>query len=209
MPLFVKCAVNYSSGNCCGIIPAINSGNVNNSEVVEHTGVSCHEPCSDDRINVCSSTSSMSESVDINYPNNSNMSESVNLNNLNNSNMNESADLNNSNMSESADPNNLDQSSMSESVDLNNLNNLSQLKIMVWNVHGLGDKLKDIDFLHYISNYDLIIFLETMKLDTYSPDISGYVYKHFQRKFQHRRSRKPAGGIGVLLLRSNLKLRLI
>ena len=96
-------------------------------------------------------------------------------------------------------------SNMSESVGLNNLNNLNRLKIMVWNIHGLGDKLKDIDFLHYISNYDLIIFLETMKLDTYSPGVSGYVYKHFQRKFQHRRSRKPAGGIGVLF-KSNLQL---
>ena len=74
---------------------------------------------------------------------------------------------------------------------------------MVWNVHGLGDKLKDHDFLSYISKHDIIIFLEVMKLDKYTPDTGQYVYKHFQRKFQHPCSRKPTGGIGVLI-RSSL-----
>ena len=74
-----------------------------------------------------------------------------------------------------------------------------KLEIMVWNIQGLGDKLKDIDFIQYISKYDMVIFLETMKLDSYSPCTSDFVYKHFQRKYQHPRARKPAGGIGVLI----------
>ena len=77
------------------------------------------------------------------------------------------------------------------------------LKVMVWNIHGLGDKLKDADFLKYIASYDLIIFLETMKLDRYCPDTGQFAYKHFQRKYQHPRARKPAGGVGVLI-KSNL-----
>jgi len=83
------------------------------------------------------------------------------------------------------------------------INNTSRLEIMVWNIQGLGDKLKDSDFLWYLSVYDLIIFLETMKLDRYTPDTGEFVYKHFQRKYQHPRARKPAGGIGVLI-RSSL-----
>ena len=82
---------------------------------------------------------------------------------------------------------------------IDDLNTVINLKIMVWNIHGLGDKLKDADFLQCISKYDLVIFLETMKLDTYSPDTGKFVYKHFQRHYQHPRARKPAGGIAVLI----------
>ena len=74
-----------------------------------------------------------------------------------------------------------------------------KMEILVWNIQGLGDKLKDIDFFRYISKYDLIIFLETMKLDKYSPNTGEFVYKHYQRTYQHPRARKPAGGIGVLI----------
>ena len=68
---------------------------------------------------------------------------------------------------------------------IDDLNTVINLKIMVWNIHGLGDKLKDADFLQCISKYDLVIFLETMKLDTYSPDTGKFVYKHLQRHYQH------------------------
>ena len=50
------------------------------------------------------------------------------------------------------------------------------IKIMAWNIQGLGDKLKDQEFVTYINNYDLIIFLETMKLDTYMPILSNFIY---------------------------------
>ena len=73
------------------------------------------------------------------------------------------------------------------------------LKIMVWNINGLGDKLCDKEFVDYINSLDLVIFLETMKLDTYVPLLSNFEYCHFQRKFQHARARKPSGGIGILI----------
>ena len=80
---------------------------------------------------------------------------------------------------------------------------LQELKIMVWNINGLGDKLNSEEFVKYISNYDVIVFLETMKLDTFKPTIKYFEYKHFQRKFQHSRARKPSGGTGILI-KSNL-----
>ena len=70
---------------------------------------------------------------------------------------------------------------------------------MVWNIQGLGAKLKDHDFVTHVSKYDIIIFLETMKLDSYVPDTGHFIYKHFQRKYQHPWARKAAGGIGVLI----------
>ena len=75
----------------------------------------------------------------------------------------------------------------------------NEITIMVWNIQGLGDKLVNCDFLKYISKYDVIIFLETMKLDSYIPNTGDFTYKHFQRRYQHPRARKPSGGIGILI----------
>ena len=75
----------------------------------------------------------------------------------------------------------------------------TKLKIIVWNIQGLSDKLESKSMLHLISKFDIIIFLETMKLDSYIPDIGDYTYKHFQRKHQNKRARKPSGGIGILI----------
>jgi exonuclease III len=84
-----------------------------------------------------------------------------------------------------------------------NHQNLTNIKFMIWNINGLGDKLSNKDFLDYVSKFELVIFLETMKLDTFVPSLNNFEYKHFQRKFKHPRARKPAGGIGVII-RSDL-----
>ena len=76
---------------------------------------------------------------------------------------------------------------------------------MVWNINGLGDKLNSQEFVKYISNFELVVFLETMKLNTFSPVIKDFEFIHFQRKFQHSRARKPAGGIGILIRNSFIK----
>ena len=81
----------------------------------------------------------------------------------------------------------------------NDINSDTNLNIMTWNIQGLGAKLSDCDFMTYINKFDIVVFLETMKLDTYKPTLHNYSYKHYQRKFQHPRARKPAGGIGVLI----------
>ena len=74
-----------------------------------------------------------------------------------------------------------------------------QLKILVWNIQGLGSKFDSHDLLKQVSNFDVVIFLETMKLDNFCPDTGSYIFKHFQRKYQNPRARKPSGGIGVLI----------
>ena len=84
-------------------------------------------------------------------------------------------------------------------VNVNNEMSFVNLKIMVWNIHGLGDKLNNKEFIDYVSKLDLVIFLETMKLDTYIPILSNFEFRHFQRKFQHPRARRPSGGIGIMV----------
>ena len=73
------------------------------------------------------------------------------------------------------------------------------LKLMVWNINGLGDKLSREEFVKYVSNFNIVIFLETMKLDSYTPILNNFEFWHFQRKFQHARARRPAGGVGIML----------
>ena len=75
----------------------------------------------------------------------------------------------------------------------------SDIKLLVWNIQGLGNKFECHNLLKQVSDYDIIFFLETMKLDNYCPNTGGYVFKHFQRKYQNPRARKPSGGIGILI----------
>ena len=43
--------------------------------------------------------------------------------------------------------------------------NSSDLKLLVWNIQGLGNKFECHNLFKQVSNYDIIFFLETMKLD--------------------------------------------
>ena len=67
----------------------------------------------------------------------------------------------------------------------------ANLKVLCWNIQGLGCKFESHDLLNKVSEYDVVVFLETMKLDSYCPDTGTYIFKHFQRKFQNPRARKP------------------
>ena len=82
-----------------------------------------------------------------------------------------------------------------ESVD----NTSVDLKLLVWNIQGLSDKLTSHGLLTKVSEFDIVLFLETMKLNTYNPSTGDFVFKHFQRKYQNFRARRPSGGIGVLI----------
>lgn len=88
-------------------------------------------------------------------------------------------------------------------VSVENDSSNENIRIMVWNVQGLGTKFLEKDFLLNIFEYDVIILLETMKLDTYQPNTGKHIFKHYQRKYQHPKARKPSGGIGILI-RENL-----
>ena len=165
------------------------TGDVNNSHDnnINNSGNDANNSCNDYKVN-------NSDNDDVNNSGNDDVNNSYN-DDINNS---CNDDVNNSgNVDTLTNPDN----EPSKNEDIVNIN---RIKIMVWNVQGLGEKLKDKDFLQYIFQYDLIIFLETMKLDRYKPTVRDFVYKHFQRKYQHPRARKASGGIAVLI-RSNLE----
>jgi exonuclease III len=80
-----------------------------------------------------------------------------------------------------------------------------EVKVVVWNIHGLRDKLENEDMCVNLVQYDIVILLETMKLNDYFVSIKGFTFKHFQRQHQHPRAKKASGGIGILIKTELLK----
>jgi len=77
------------------------------------------------------------------------------------------------------------------------------LKVICWNIQGIGTKLELESVQGFLFRNDIIFLSETMKLDSFVPDIAGFRYFHCQRSYQHPRARRPSGGIGVFI-RSDL-----
>ena len=73
------------------------------------------------------------------------------------------------------------------------------LKLMSWNIQGIGQKIELDEIRNMLNCYDIIFLYETMKLDTFDPQIEGYRYFHYQRKYKHPKARRPSGGIAVLI----------
>ena len=40
---------------------------------------------------------------------------------------------------------------------------VSEIRVLSWNINGLGNKMTDPDLFTFIRNYDIIFFIETMK----------------------------------------------
>ena len=62
------------------------------------------------------------------------------------------------------------------------------LTISSWNVHGLGQKHRDPDFLELL-NHDINILIETWKNNDSDIQISGY--KNYHTVFVEQRKTKP------------------
>jgi exonuclease III len=87
--------------------------------------------------------------------------------------------------------------------------NVNTLKVLSWNIQGIGRKLELKEINELVSSYDIVFLYETMKLDSYHPDIDGYKYVHYQRSFQHPKSKRPSGGIAVLIKDQLYKSKLV
>ena len=74
-----------------------------------------------------------------------------------------------------------------------NLANLtkSSIKVLSWNIQGIGKKLELSEIRNKFDKYDIIFLFETMKLDSFEPDLINFKYIHSQRKFIHHRARRP------------------
>ena len=91
--------------------------------------------------------------------------------------------------------------SSQHSADITNGADIKHIKLISWNIRGIGDKLCDPDLrkLLFFENYDIIILFETMKDDTFSIDIPKFQYYNFARKWVHPRARRSSGGIGIFV----------
>ena len=75
----------------------------------------------------------------------------------------------------------------------------SEIQVMFWNIQGIGSKLELSSIQKLLAKYDIIFFLETMKLDNFDPSLPNFQFFHCQRECQHPHARRPSGGIGVLI----------
>ena len=93
-------------------------------------------------------------------------------------------------------PNNLvNQSHIIEIVDFTT----RDVKILCWNINGLGDKLGFRDLHSMIKSHDIIAFVETMKGKLFQQYLPGYQSYHFPRTVKHRCAKRDSGGILVFV----------
>ena len=81
------------------------------------------------------------------------------------------------------------------------INNDQDIKIRVlsWNINGLGNKMTDPDLFTFIRNNDIIFFIETTKENNFTSAIPGYKFHHVSRKLKHKNACRASGGIGILI----------
>ena len=73
------------------------------------------------------------------------------------------------------------------------------VNIMVWNIHGLGNKLCEDDVQKLISNYDIVGFLETKKGIDFKTNYPGYKCYPFARLNRHDNAKSDSGGFLIMV----------
>ena len=92
-------------------------------------------------------------------------------------------------------------------IPLNYQNSIcNQLKISVWNIHGLSDKLGDPDIQNYIKEFHIVAFTETKKSKDYKPSYLGYIAEHFARTNVHEKAKSASAGCLSLIKKEYGKL---
>ena len=75
-----------------------------------------------------------------------------------------------------------------------------QLNILSWNCNGLStDKKENIDFVKYLTKYDIIFLYETWCSNSSVIELNEYKSINLFRKFQHKKAKRNSGGIVVYL----------
>ena len=72
---------------------------------------------------------------------------------------------------------------------------VSEIRVLSWNINGLGNKMADLDLFPFIRDYDIIFLTETMKSNDYTLLLPGYQFHRVSRKF----NMKMLQGILVVL----------
>ena len=76
---------------------------------------------------------------------------------------------------------------------------VGEIRVLSWNINGLGNKMADPDLLAFIREYDIIFLTETMKSNDYTLVLSGYQFHHviMSRTFKNKSASRASGGIGI------------
>lgn len=69
---------------------------------------------------------------------------------------------------------------------------LENVRLCVWNIEGLKNKLNDSDFLNYIQNFEIVILVETWLSDNDNEKIISFLGYH-----KHKIRKMERGGILV------------
>ena len=62
---------------------------------------------------------------------------------------------------------------------------VGEMRVLSWNINGLGNKMADPDLLEFIREYDIFL-TETMKGNDYTLVLPGYQFYHVSRSFKHK-----------------------
>ena len=76
---------------------------------------------------------------------------------------------------------------------------VGKIRVLSWNINGLGNKMADPDLLAFIREYDIIFLTETMKSNDYTMVLPGYQFRHVSRTFKHRNASRASSRIEILV----------
>ena len=86
------------------------------------------------------------------------------------------------------------------------LSECKPLRIMTWNINGLGDKIGEEDIQDMIKATDICVFLESKKGPDFVAEIPGYICKNFSRNKPVKNRNHYAGGILIFVSEINKSL---
>ena len=82
---------------------------------------------------------------------------------------------------------------------INHNEKLQKVKILMWNINGISDKLNDPDVKSIIDSHDIIGLVETKKGSKENFNYPDYISYHFSRSYKHHKARRYDGGILLLV----------
>ena len=67
------------------------------------------------------------------------------------------------------------------------------IRVLSWDINGLGNKMTDPGLVAFTRNYDIICFIEKMKGNDFTLAIPGYKFHHVNRKHKHKNACRAFG----------------
>ena len=72
---------------------------------------------------------------------------------------------------------------------------VGEIRVMSWDINGLGSKMAVPGLLAFIREYDIIFLIETKKSNDYTLVLPGYQCYHVSRKFKHKIASRASASV--------------